>query len=91
MENWIWPLTDYKPAIPVGSHDGAFGTKRRFDMHTGVDLYCPDGAEVVTVEEGVIVGIEVFTGPRADSPWWRRRKRSDRGKDGRCSLRRASN
>lgn len=66
--NWIWPLkTDYKmfPDTP-----GLFATQRRHDTHTGVDLYCELGTEVVAVESGVVVGIEQFTGEGAESPWW---------------------
>lgn len=73
MSYWNWPLKNVFPLVPVGDHDGAFGKKRRFDTHTGVDLYCPSGTEVVAVEDGEVVGVEVFTGPllEAGSPWWR--------------------
>jgi hypothetical protein len=71
---WAWPL----PGVSLerelrardDAHAGAFGAARRFDVHTGVDLYCGDGQIVVAVEAGVVVGIEVFTGPNAGSPWW---------------------
>ena len=57
--------------VPAGSeHDGAFARVRKFDVHTGVDLYCNPGQEVTAVEDGVVVGIEIFTGPNAESPWW---------------------
>lgn len=65
-----WPLPNCNTWIPIGDHDGAFGHRRRFDMHTGVDLYCKVGQPVVAVEDGEVVGIEIFTGPRAQSPWW---------------------
>lgn len=67
---WLWPLHNHDVSIPVQDHDGAFGKKRRYDIHTGVDLYCDPGQIVVAVEPGVVVGIETFTGPRAQSPWW---------------------
>lgn len=64
----LWPLRGMAPALPDGP--GAFGAVRRHDVHTGVDLYCPEGTEVIAVEAGVVVAVLPFTGPRADSPWW---------------------
>jgi hypothetical protein len=67
----MWPLNT-PPVLPDGAGD--FGTARSTDIHTGVDLYCPLGSEVRAIEDGVIVGIEAFTGawvPGTDaSPWW---------------------
>lgn len=47
-----------------------FGAIRKFDIHTGVDLYFPTGTAIQTIEEGVVVAVETFTGPNAESPWW---------------------
>jgi murein DD-endopeptidase MepM/ murein hydrolase activator NlpD len=47
---------------------GRFGGVRKFDIHTGVDLYCDDGEPVYAIENGVVVNISNFTGK--DSPWW---------------------
>ncbi len=72
-ETWAWPLLCWSfPLIPEGDHRGAFGAIRKHDIHTGVDLYCPNDAEIFTVEGGKVVSIENFTGPNADdpSPWW---------------------
>lgn len=70
---WLFPLNPrHRPAVfpyPEG-HDGAFSTKRRFDIHTGVDLYCTVGDEVRACEGGRVVGSFLFTGPKAQSPWW---------------------
>lgn len=74
MTKWKWPLPRKNTIVPVGDHDGAFGHRRRFDMHTGVDLYCEPGQMVTAVEDGEVVGIEIFTGPRAQSPWWKETK-----------------
>jgi len=57
-------------ALPVPPHPGSFGAVRRHDVHTGVDLYCPEGTPVYAIESGLVVAIEDFTGPKAGSPWW---------------------
>jgi phosphopantothenoylcysteine decarboxylase len=74
---WFFPLGDsslpwfnYCPGIPVEGHPGAFLTKREHHTHTGVDLYTKDGQTVYAVEDGVIVGMEPFTGAIDNSPWW---------------------
>jgi murein DD-endopeptidase MepM/ murein hydrolase activator NlpD len=58
------------PDIPVVLHYGAYGVKRRFDVHTGVDLYAPEGSEVYAIEKGEIVQIRPFTGEKAGCPHW---------------------
>lgn len=49
---------------------GRFGGKRKFDTHTGVDLYCEPGEPVYAIEDGLVVNVCPFTGSRAKSPWW---------------------
>lgn len=56
--------------IPIGSHVGAFGARRRHDIHKGIDLYANVGEEVYPVESGEIVDICPFTGEIAGFPWW---------------------
>lgn len=51
--------------LPMGSHPGAFGVKRRFHTHEGVDLYAPIGMPVMAVEAGEVVAVKPFTGPHA--------------------------
>lgn len=57
--------------LPIDSHPGAFGTRRAHHTHEGVDIYLPEGAPVLAVEEGVVVKVVPFTGPLAGLPWWR--------------------
>jgi murein DD-endopeptidase MepM/ murein hydrolase activator NlpD len=66
----FWPLKDCFPLFP--DEPGRFGSVRSADIHTGVDLYCELGTEVVAIEDGEVVLVEGFTGPNADdpSPWW---------------------
>lgn len=56
--------------IPHGFHVGAFGTKRKYHTHEGIDLYGNPGDEVFAMLPGVVVNIVNFTGASADSPWW---------------------
>jgi murein DD-endopeptidase MepM/ murein hydrolase activator NlpD len=65
-----FPLKNFKLEIPYGKHPGAFGFKRKYDIHTGIDLYCNDSDSVFAIEDGVIVNIEQFTGPEVGSDWW---------------------
>lgn len=54
----------------MAPHPGAFGVARKHHTHEGVDLYAPPGTQVRTVEAGVVVRVEDFTGPKAGTPWW---------------------
>ena len=56
--------------IPLGHHIGAFGVERRHDTHGGVDLYCPIGTPVYSVDGGEVVQIRPYTGVIVGSPWW---------------------
>ena len=56
--------------IPMLPHVGAFGVRRRFDHHCGVDLYAPIDTPVYAVEDGEIVDICPFTGPSAGYNFW---------------------
>lgn len=67
-----WPLHRIVPAVPLDDSPAAFGHRRSYYFHPGVDLYCPENTYVVACEAGKIVNIEEFTGPTANppSPWW---------------------
>lgn len=67
-----YPLKDKIPAIPPINHVGDFAYRRSFYYHPGIDLYCPSLTIVQSIEDGVVVHIEHFTGAEANppSPWW---------------------
>ena len=68
---WLDPLPQASWSVPIGKyHPGGFAFARKHSIHTGVDLYCPEGTEVAAVESGVVVAVEYFTGPEAASPWY---------------------
>lgn len=56
--------------LPQEGDAGYFGTFRKYDIHTGIDLYCNYNDPVFAIEAGTIVAVEAFTGEHADSPWW---------------------
>ena len=59
------------PDIPLGPiHPGGFAAPRKYDIHTGIDLYCNPDDEVFAIECGEVVGIIDFTGTNAESSWW---------------------
>jgi len=59
------------PPIPMGkSHPGAFGINRHLHVHTGVDLYAPFGCPVMSMEDGIVIKTDWFTGPSINMPWW---------------------
>lgn len=65
----IYPVELIAP-VPSNSDPGYFGAVRKYDIHTGIDLYCNDGAKVTALYDGIVVNIEKFTGEHANSPWW---------------------
>lgn len=55
-------------------YHGRFGAIRKYDIHTGLDLYCEDGDSFYAFEDGEIINIFNFTGDLAESPWWENTK-----------------
>lgn len=49
---------------------GQFGAVRKYDVHTGIDLYCNPKSHCFAIEEGTIIAKGIFTGPVVDTPWW---------------------
>lgn len=66
---WQFPLKKCS-GIPINHHPGAFGFHRKKNHHTGVDLYCENESAVFAVEQGIVVKIDVFTGPKLGHDWW---------------------
>jgi hypothetical protein len=67
--SWLFPLTKCN-GIPINYHPGAFGFHRKNSYHTGIDLYTYQNSLVYAVEDGEVTGVENFTGPKDNSPWW---------------------
>jgi murein DD-endopeptidase MepM/ murein hydrolase activator NlpD len=54
--------------LPINTHPGAFGCQRKYDIHTGIDLYGSTGDEVYAIEGGIIIEKKQFTG--GELHWW---------------------
>jgi phosphopantothenoylcysteine decarboxylase len=70
LNRWPWELDKACVGIPVEGHPGSFCAHRKNSVHTGVDLYADVGRPVTAVENGTVVSVEPFTGPKDNSPWW---------------------
>lgn len=61
--NWMFPTS---PA-------NLFGAVRKYDVHTGIDIFAEKGTIVTSPFDGEVVKIGNFTGMDAEptpSPWW---------------------
>ncbi len=70
---WAFPIqcpAAEQMGIPIEGHPGAFKAQRKNSTHTGIDIYVDAGEKVVPVEDGKVVAVEPFTGPKDNSPWW---------------------
>jgi murein DD-endopeptidase MepM/ murein hydrolase activator NlpD len=47
-----------------------FGAVRKYDIHSGIDLFAKVGTPVYAIEDGIVVNIIAFTGKGAGSSWW---------------------
>jgi murein DD-endopeptidase MepM/ murein hydrolase activator NlpD len=61
--DYLVPLSD------IPDH-GRFGVPRKFDIHTGIDVYMEPGDPVFAIEDGTVKHVSQFTGEEVGSPWW---------------------
>jgi murein DD-endopeptidase MepM/ murein hydrolase activator NlpD len=64
-----FPLENYitLESVPIPNR---FGAKRRWDIHTGVDLFAPEGTPIYACEAGLVIDVCTFTGASIGMPWW---------------------
>jgi phosphopantothenoylcysteine decarboxylase len=74
---WYYPFMDspfnchkYINCIEFAHHPGSFGSKRKHDIHTGVDLYASH-YKFCAMESGIVIDKGQYTGVAVGSPWWR--------------------
>lgn len=60
----VWPVPNsYKKTIPRNGEIGSFWEDRGDRFHCGVDIFAPEGSEVLATESGYIIDKGVFTSP----------------------------
>jgi len=68
---FLYPPVYPMPPIPCGKiHPGAFGVKRKHDVHCGVDLYTPRDTPIKAITSGRVIQVKKFTGASVGMPWW---------------------
>jgi murein DD-endopeptidase MepM/ murein hydrolase activator NlpD len=69
---WKLPIyvCDKKVEGEYTQSPGSFGAERKYDVHTGVDLYTAENEPVFSMEDGKVVKVAVFTGPALGHDWW---------------------
>lgn len=66
----IWPVpSSYTLELPSGGAPGSFWEDRGDRFHCGVDIYAPEGSDVVAVADGVVTGTGDFTSPEWVGYW----------------------
>lgn len=67
---WINPLPGHIWSLPLGKYlPAGFGARRKFNLHTGIDLFCNHGQMLAAVEAGTVVSIKDFSKNKNKSPW----------------------
>jgi murein DD-endopeptidase MepM/ murein hydrolase activator NlpD len=62
----VLPVKTVQPYTP----QGLFAANRKFDIHTGLDLYCEPQALIRCIADGYVKEVIDFTGVKAGSSWW---------------------
>jgi len=66
----VWPVPkSYVKSIPRDGEPGCFWVDRGDRFHCGIDIYAPEGSEVLATESGYIVDKGIFTNPDNHSYW----------------------
>lgn len=67
-----WPVKNsYSRNIPSKGSAGSFWEDRGDRFHCGVDIYAPEGSDVASIEDGLVIGIGIATSPDK-VPYWNR-------------------
>ena len=65
-----WPVPNsYSKNIPTAASPGSFWENRGDRHHCGVDIYASEGSDVLSVEDGIVLEVDVFTSPEK-IPYW---------------------
>lgn len=65
-----WPVPDsYPKNVPEPGFSGSFWEKRGDRHHCGIDVYAPEGSNVISIEDGMVIDIGIFTSPDKITYW----------------------
>lgn len=65
-----WPVPDsYSKNIPFNGSPGSFWEDRNDRCHCGIDIYAPEGSNVIAVENGKVIDVGLFTSSLR-VPYW---------------------
>ena len=66
----VWPVPEsYTRVIPENGSPGTFWEDRGDRYHCGIDIYAPEGSDVIAVEAGMILEVGLFTSPQEAVHW----------------------
>lgn len=66
----IWPVPkSYNRKLPKTGESGSFWENRGDRFHCGIDFYAPKGSKVISVTDGKIINVGVFTSSEKVSYW----------------------
>jgi murein DD-endopeptidase MepM/ murein hydrolase activator NlpD len=65
-----WPVPNsYSKTIPKDESQGSFWENREDRHHCGIDIYAPEGSNVLSIEDGIVIESGTFT-PNDIIPYW---------------------
>jgi hypothetical protein len=65
-----WPVPDsHSKIVPASGSQGAFWEDRGDRYHCGVDIYAREGSNVLSIEDGKVLDVGIFTS-RDRIPYW---------------------
>lgn len=65
-----WPVPNsYSKKVPIKGAKGSFWEDRDDRRHCGIDIYAPKGSKVLSIDNGKVIHIDIFTSPNI-LPYW---------------------
>jgi murein DD-endopeptidase MepM/ murein hydrolase activator NlpD len=65
-----WPVPNsYSKKVPIQGAPGSFWEDRGDRRHCGIDIYAQKGSNVVSIDNGKVIDIDIFTSPNI-MPYW---------------------
>ena len=65
-----WPVPNsYSKKAPIKGTPGSFWEDRGDRRHCGIDIYASKGSDVLSIDNGKVIDIGIFTSPKT-MPYW---------------------